>query len=678
MTTLHQPLGQEKKNVRKRIGTRVLACAIAAALLAGCGGGGGGSATPPLSSGGKSTQSVKVTVKVPGKNGVMLKNGKRVPAYISRNTLGMGIDWVSHSTGFTNNQPDTAPMFGVALDPALNAGICNDAGNNDGSFTCTFYVPGVSVGYQDIKLTMWDADPAAASAGSCASPSGYIYGSGCSFSGAHALSTDVETDQAVLQNQNNTWGYTLLPVVDSVALDVSPETLVDGTAASGNVNVIVKDADGNVIIGGENFLDQNGEPLTITLASTSSHVTLGTTSFSASDGSENPQTGTYLSSTLSYDGTDMTAESLVDPLTVSVGSASIGGSIANFDLKFTKSSTGLGVPGVPQVGFQTSAASAPAAIAAGAPGDSNVYVVENNAIQQISTATGATGTTFTVTGAALGDLVLGADNDLWFLDTATNKVGKFNPLTSGATIDPAVAETASAAPATATHIVSAGDGKIYVGSTNGSIYSVAPQTMTYSGEVQYAMNSGSIAAMASGLVVSNGGTYDPGVCATVGSNSGCFDVLNPGTPNHSDGTSTGFGWDGAAGANALAIGPDHLLYMGEGGQVEARALTCTVNASVGACLHPLYTYPASGNVSALTVGHDGTIWFVETALNGNVIGHIQPGNGAQGTVNEYGTQIFGSSTPAAAAKPYGIALGADNNLWFTDDSVNSSVDQVVP
>ena len=672
MTTLHQPLGQEKKNVRKRIGTRVLACAIAAALLAGCGGGGGGSATPPLSSGGKSTQSVKVSVKVPGKKGVLLKNGKRVPAYVSRNTLGMGIDWVSHTTGFTNNQPNTAPAFGIALDPSTNFGICNDTGAGDGSFVCTFYIPAVPVGYQDLKLTMWDQDPA----GCPVNANGYTYGAGCSFASAHALATDVETNQVVLQNQNNTWNYSLLPVVDSVALDVAPTTLVDGTAANANVNVVVKDAGGNVIIGGDNFVDQNGNPVTINIASSSAHVTLGTTSFSASDSGNN-----YLSSTLSYDGADMTGEtpSLDDVLSVSLspGTASIGGSIANFDLQFTKSTTGVGVPGAPQVTLTAATAGAPTGIAAGAPGDSSIYVVENNKIQQISTVTGALGTEFAVTGATLGDLVLGADNDLWFLDTASNKVGKFNPLTAAATFAAGSVETGSSAPATIAHIVAAGDGKIYLGSTSGTIYNVSPQTMTYSGEIQYAMSSGAIKAMSAGFVVNNGGGYDPGVCATVGSTSGCFDVLNPGTPSGS-GSQTGFGYNGGAGGNALAIGPDHLLYIGENGQVEARALTCTVGG-VGTCLDPKYAYATGGNVTALTVGHDGTIWFVETgASNGNLIGHIQPGNGAQGTVNEYGTQIFGSSVPTTTASPYGIALGADNNLWLTDDSVNSAVDRVAP
>jgi streptogramin lyase len=202
--------------------------------------------------------------------------------------------------------------------------------------------------------------------------------------------------------------------------------------------------------------------------------------------------------------------------------------------------------------------------------------------------------------------------------------------------------------------------------------------MTYSGEIQYAMGSGAIGAMTSGFVVANGGSYDPGVCATVGTNSGCFDVLNPGTPNHSDATSTGFGWNGNAAANTLAIGADHLLYMGESGRIEARALNCTFSAGIGSCLDPLYSYTASGNITALTVGHDGTIWFVEQgSANGDLIGHIQPGNGAAGVLNEYGTQIFGSSAPSATALPYGLTLGADNNLWFTDGA-NSTVDQVTP
>ena len=54
----------------------------------------------------------------------------------------------------------------------------------------------------------------------------------------------------------------------------------------------------------------------------------------------------------------------------------------------------------------------------------------------------------------------------------------------------------------------------------------------------------------------------------------------------------------------------------------------------------------------IALGADGNCWFTE--YSGNNVASITP----LGIITEY-------ALPTAAAEPYGIALGWDNAMWFT-------------
>jgi streptogramin lyase len=70
----------------------------------------------------------------------------------------------------------------------------------------------------------------------------------------------------------------------------------------------------------------------------------------------------------------------------------------------------------------------------------------------------------------------------------------------------------------------------------------------------------------------------------------------------------------------------------------------------------------SNQITGVTLGPDGNIWFVE--FDGNNIGKITPA----GTVTEYNVN-FGSGSYSL-----GIAAGSDGRIWFADD--NSTTPQI--
>src|SRR5947208_14161716 len=98
------------------------------------------------------------------------------------------------------------------------------------------------------------------------------------------------------------------------------------------------------------------------------------------------------------------------------------------------------------------------------------------------------------------------------------------------------------------------------------------------------------------------------------------------------------------------------------------ALECAPGA-VGAGLPPFASTPlkvspkpgftefalskANGRPSAIALGPDGNLWFVETSHNN--VGRITPG----GKISQ-----FAIPTPGGA--PGGIAAGSDGNVWFTE------------
>ncbi|HEX6818778.1 MAG TPA: hypothetical protein VF120_10415 [Ktedonobacterales bacterium] len=121
--------------------------------------------------------------------------------------------------------------------------------------------------------------------------------------------------------------------------------------------------------------------------------------------------------------------------------------------------------------------------------------------------------------------------------------------------------------------------------------------------------------------------------------------------------------------SSITAGPDGNLWFTSFAQSQAddsfTAATVGRVTMAGAITRfPLPT--TNGTPSSITAGPDGSLWFVERA--GNKIGRIT----TSGTVTEFSLPTTSGQTNTAL---FGIASGADGNLWFTWLRVGSSLDQ---
>lgn len=249
---------------------RIAGLAIIASMLSACGG--GSSSLPASGAGGGSngkTTTVAFTLKVPGSS-IQTKAGRK-PLYVSRDTKGMGIVFQAHSgsgyaadsascTSGSKCTADSSPNAGMAIAPGN--GTCGAAAS-DGSYSCTVYIAGVPVGFDDFRFTLWNAAPTL-----CGSN-----GTGCKFTAAgdKAISVQVLNDYAILTGQGNTvpLSATFYPVVDSAVVSLSYATgssVVNGTVSTMTANLTLRDANGDIILGGsDDLLDQYGNKVTLTM-----------------------------------------------------------------------------------------------------------------------------------------------------------------------------------------------------------------------------------------------------------------------------------------------------------------------------------------------------------------------------------------------------------------------------
>lgn len=236
---------------------RPLAFVVAAAFFAGCGGGGNGSPVPPAQPKGGSG-ALAITIKVPGSNSVA---ARRHGLYISRDTKGIGVEFVAHGSAFPG---DATPTWGQSLGATANG--CPATANTDGSFTCTIYIAGVPAGHDDFRISLWNAYPATCTGGGTVS----AQGSNCSFTGDSLLSqwnstTTYTTGYSILSGQSNALAFTLDPVVDSVAVSLNG-SLADGQSSTATATLTFKDAAGDIILGsGEQLVNATGTDVTVQL-----------------------------------------------------------------------------------------------------------------------------------------------------------------------------------------------------------------------------------------------------------------------------------------------------------------------------------------------------------------------------------------------------------------------------
>lgn len=606
---------------------KTIALSAALALLAGCGG--GGSATPPSNPGrtGASTQTVTLTLQIPGE-GASSSSGKRAPMYVSRNTRGIGFRFALDPHTFPATR-DALASPAYYTDVTSNSASCGSP-NTDGSFSCTFQVPNVPVGTVDFQIGTWDAPPAASQP---------------VFAAAHILAANVINGVAVSSTMN-TLRLTLLPVVDSVQLRSNASTLLEGTASSALLTVYPKDAQGNLIIGSDQFVDNGGNALTLNVNVTdpANVVSLGTTSFSSA---------AQLQSTLTYNGGSETAACGCVSFSV-VPSRTIAGAAYGATIPFTSTGGGVGVPGVPQVSLSAAQPHNYLSLALGP--DGNLWAAAPN---------GAAISSFSATGppvhlADAGSLssipyavTAGTDGDVWYVGLVGGNfdVGKFSPNLSGPV-------TRVQFSGNGADIIAGPDGNMYVSDWIGNNLDVVKPNSMAPSSYAAPVSGGQIRRLAA-MPPLNG--RHAMVCFNEGATSwiGCFDTA---TKSFLPPLDTG------EYVNDVAAAPDGLLYAGTQSN---HILAFTVGNSA---MRLSKTYLTDGQPYFLAVGPDGNIWFTEPVDVAQKFGRLTiPAPGGTGVVNDY----LASTGLPANADPFSIVNGKNGKLYFSDIQ-NGQIDEVTP
>jgi streptogramin lyase len=105
--------------------------------------------------------------------------------------------------------------------------------------------------------------------------------------------------------------------------------------------------------------------------------------------------------------------------------------------------------------------------------------------------------------------------------------------------------------------------------------------------------------------------------------------------------------------SGITAGPDGNLWFTESGvnrigRITPQGVVTEFSAGIS----------ARAGLRVITVGPDGNLWFTESGIN--QIGRITP----QGVVTEFRTGI------TAGAQIVGITAGPDGNVWFTESGIN--------
>jgi streptogramin lyase len=484
----------------------------------------------------------------------------------------------------------------------------------------------ISSGYEDFQITTWDQAPA-------------VSGLGGSFAAsANDLSTNIIRNQRIVANSVNTFDFTTNGVVYSVALSLNPGTLVTGQGTeTATLSVLADDADGNIIIGSDPYVDANGSPVTITVSKTgetepgtvvgatpppSGNVTItGPTTFS------DP---TNTTTTVSFDGNEtqsaLFSATTNSSLTIPVSGAALG---------FTNTTDGgpIGAAGSPTMNALSIAnMNGGTGLAGSNYGDAHLYVGDsaNNSIEQLNAgATPAVATSWTIptANADPSGVVIGPDRQIWFAEPGSGKIGA---------VDPATGHFTEFTQAIGGGIRTAvgPDGNVWVAELNGGVEKVtlaqgpAPAFTT---------------AYTSGFNGAPWGVASDGTNLWVTeANNQIAEVSTSGAVLSQNTIA------GASSLREIVLGRDGNLWV-----TDPDANRVFVVSTSGTLVN---SYATTGSPQSLLAANDGAVYFTEA--NPNLIGRLAP---STGLLSEYSNGV-----PTAA--PAFIAAGSDGQIYYTAQS----------
>lgn len=646
--------------VFKRLTTLAMGCSFAAAMLAGCGGSGGSTAVPvsPAPQGNK-TGNVSLTFHLNRTHGTSLRGRK----YTSRNTAGIGLSYRVHgsSTAFATDVAGLeSPMFASAIAPGFTSNnvTCGSA-DGSGAYSCSILVP-APVGYDDFQITTWDQ-----------APSSNTFG-GTFAASANDLSTNVISNQLIVQNTTNTISYTLNGVVASVALSVSPDSLVSGgsTAQTTTLSVLALDADGNIIIGSDPYVDNAGNPVTIVINKTEDDPANpvggtapanGNVQFAASANCAGATQCTVTDPTVQYltvDYNNYQTNSATFAATATSAAATIPSNPLNAVLKITNTIGGgsIGAAGSPTMNLASITSGA--AITSGHYGDGHLYLADAADHQVLQLSTGTPGVSQTYGGyfgnEQFARAAFGPDNAIWVTSPNDGEVAQWS--------------------------VPASQGLWNTFCTTPGCWDFAPLVSPFgiaAGPDHNMWVTDPVQNEAFIITLPTGNEYGPGAylftpVTGFSANAGLGDIASDGTGLWTSETNTQkiaqitttgvvteYAVAGASTLGSLTLGPDGNIWVADSGANKVFVIS-NQSGTVGTVLKTIST---TGTPQQIAAGA-GAVYVTETTATGNLVGKIA----LNGTLSEYSNGLPDNTNPLA-----GIAFGADGNFYMTESTGSNVV-----
>lgn len=461
---------------------KILAVAACAALAACGGGASSGSGVPPVSAG-SSSGSLSFTMTVPASSSTA--QAIRTRHYTSRDSKGMGVRVASSAPSYSADYSSGGGNAGYTfvLSPGhtfagsgASAGVSETctAAAASGAFSCSVVLPALSPGYHALQTALFNAAPSAEG-----------YGTGnFSAAGDYLLSVSNLPSFPVIAGQTNSISFQLGGVVNTAQLQLSG-SFVSGTAGSATLGLVLTDAAGNIIVGTDPLMAQDGTALTLSLTAAAANFSYnGSSSFTTPASTVTVNYNGVATSSVSFSlqtpAAGKIAGSVQGTGTISVpssGTAFGSWNINDYPQPTTLTSTGnTGATGFAEdssievwaafPGSQTiqqwynsgSGFSALTQLTLGSLHTANAIAYTGDARMCFDDSTSAdvgcfdptqpyASLTYYATAGTTGGIAAAPDKRTWFTDTAANKIGYIVPGSSTDVVEFADATNAFNGPA---------------------------------------------------------------------------------------------------------------------------------------------------------------------------------------------------------------------------------------
>jgi streptogramin lyase len=576
-----------------------------------------------------------------GANGVHSTSRARTPRFVSAATLGVDLRVLSGATLITE----------IAVDVSPGSAACG--GSTGSPRTCTGTTGFLAAGTYTLTATTYDQKPVA----------GAIPGT------AHALATSTVSGVVVANRTDTNATIYVGGIINGFGAPGFVSLSADGTAHLVGFALAPTDYANEPITAGVN--DPYANPITLTLSETggTGHATLqlngsnvGTTAVVnrssdavqvAYDGAGAP--GYYATITLAASGTTSTNVTIA-PMFVSPSAYNVGRTInffaagqqstlaiteANAPGTTTYATTPTGCTNIITVGGVSGAGSsanvtitdATTALASGcsvaitdnAGTSTSVPVAFTNTLTSATTTVPGQFAEYPMTGTAPDSIQTGPDGRLWFTEFSSNKLGAI-------TVNGSLSEYPIAGSNPSLLCVGS-DGRLWYAEQS----AIEVGAMTTAGvAVHYPTNSPPL-----------GTTLGPDARVWFSQSNSNFGAMTP------SGSYTEYVTPWTSLQPSIALGPDGRIWAIAGVPQKIVAYGTGYNGSTLGSLAAYGSFSGGANITRITAGPDGAIWFTENGAS--KVGRIT----TAGVITEY-------SLPLGASSPNGVLAGADGNVWVAE------------